>query len=110
MKTKRWLVMDLACFAWFLCTLSVAVAQPQGLEQRAEKILDATGVRGGLIVHLGCGDGRLTAALHVNDRYLVHGLDVHPDAVATARRHIQGLGLYGTVSVETLDGPDLPYA
>lgn len=41
----------------------------------ARDILDATGVKGGLIVHLGCGDGKLTAALRVNDRYLVHGLD-----------------------------------
>jgi len=28
----------------------------------ARTILDATGTQGGLIVHLGCGDGRLTAA------------------------------------------------
>ena len=28
----------------------------------ARQILDQTGVQGGLIVHLGCGDGHLTAA------------------------------------------------
>ena len=41
----------------------------------ARQILDATGVQGGLIVHLGCGDGKLTAALRATDAYLVHGLD-----------------------------------
>ncbi|HUV64644.1 MAG TPA: class I SAM-dependent methyltransferase, partial [Sedimentisphaerales bacterium] len=114
MKMKRWLLMDLACLVWISCTLSVATAQPDAAEtaskQQGEQILDATGVRGGLIVHLGCGDGRLSAALRANDSYLVHGLDAHPEAVAAARKHIQGLGLYGSVSVETLDDTELPYA
>ncbi|MEA3367928.1 MAG: hypothetical protein U9R68_07430, partial [Planctomycetota bacterium] len=35
----------------------------------AAKILQETGIRGGLIVHLGCGDGRLTAALRAGDAY-----------------------------------------
>ncbi|UCD00188.1 MAG: PQQ-binding-like beta-propeller repeat protein [Phycisphaerales bacterium] len=110
MKTKRWALIVVACVAWLSCTLPVASAQPQGLDQQAQKTLDATGVKGGLIVHLGCGDGRLTAALHVNDRYLVHGLDTHPDEVAAARKHIQNFGLYGEVSVEAFDGFELPYA
>ena len=33
----------------------------------AQQILQDTGIQGGLIVHLGCGDGKLTAALHAND-------------------------------------------
>ena len=40
----------------------------------AEGIYRATGVQGGLVVHLGCGDGKLTAALRADDRYRVHGL------------------------------------
>jgi outer membrane protein assembly factor BamB len=80
------------------------------LADSATDIIKDTNFKGGLIVHLGCGDGELTAALHVNDRCLVHGLDTDPDAVARARKHIQRLGLYGPVSVETLDGRDLPYA
>jgi len=80
------------------------------LANSATDIIKETDFKGGLIVHLGCGDGKLTAALHVNDTCLVHGLDSNPDAVAKARKYIQGLGLYGKVSVETLDGRDLPYA
>ena len=42
---------------------------------RAREIIDATSVAGGLIVHVGCGDGKLAAALGDGDSYLVHGLD-----------------------------------
>ncbi|MEA3225187.1 MAG: hypothetical protein U9Q07_04490 [Planctomycetota bacterium] len=38
-----------------------AVCAAQG--KQAGRILAETGVKGGLVVHLGCGDGKLTAAL-----------------------------------------------
>ncbi len=78
--------------------------------QSAADIIEEMDFTGGLVVHLGCGDGKLTAALHVNDRCLVHGLDTDPDSVREARQHIQKLGLYGKVSVQLIEGPDLPYA
>jgi SAM-dependent methyltransferase len=73
------------------------------------KILRETGIQGGLIVHLGSGDGRLTAALCAGDAYLVHGLDREPRNVEAAREHIRALGLYGKVSVTQLRGSYLPY-
>ncbi len=76
----------------------------------AKEILEATGVQGGLIVHLGCGDGNLTAALRASDSYLVHGLDTDAESVANARRHIRSLGVYGEVSVDRFDGKRLPYS
>ena len=79
-------------------------------EALAQKALSATGVKGGLIVHLGCGDGKLTAALRASDRYLVHGLDADSENVAKARALIQSKGVYGPVSVERFDGKSLPYA
>lgn len=79
-------------------------------ETQARKILDATGVQGGLVVHLGCGDGRLTAALAASDAYVVHGLDTEETNVKQAREHIRSLGLYGHVSVELRSGSRLPYA
>ncbi|MHC4368350.1 MAG: outer membrane protein assembly factor BamB family protein [Planctomycetota bacterium] len=78
--------------------------------QSAMDIVKDIDFAGGLIVHLGCGDGKLTAALHVNDSCLVHGLDTDPDAVCEARGHIRKLGLYGKVSVQTFEGSNLPYA
>ncbi len=75
----------------------------------ATEILDTTGVLGGLVVHLGCGDGRLTTELRTNDRYLVHGLDTDSDNVAEARAHIRSRGMYGPLSIDTFDGRRLPY-
>ena len=82
----------------------------QAWGQSAREILEETGVKGGLIVHIDCGDGRLTAALRDNDRYIVHGLDTDREDIETARRHIRSLGLYGPVSVQSWNGADLPYA
>jgi predicted RNA methylase len=76
----------------------------------AKAILDATGVQGGLIVHLGCGDGELTAALRASEAYVVHALDADGKNVAAARKFVAQRGLYGHVSVERLAGARLPYA
>jgi len=76
----------------------------------AGEILKATGVDGGIVVHLGCGGGRLTAALRPNDRYLVQGLDTDRAAVAEARKYLHERGLQGPVSVDLWDGSNLPYA
>ena len=78
--------------------------------ESAKDILEATGIKGGLIVHLGCRNGKLTAALRANDSYLVHGLDADAKNVAKAREHIQSLGLYGKVSVEQWADSRLPYS
>jgi len=77
---------------------------------KARQIIEAAGVSGGLVVHLGCGDGRLTAALHAPKSYLVHGLDTDPGNVRRALEHIQSLKLGGEVSVARFDGRHLPYA
>ncbi|MCL4853677.1 MAG: methyltransferase domain-containing protein, partial [Bryobacteraceae bacterium] len=76
---------------------------------QAERIRDASGVRGGLVVHVGCGDGRLTAALG-GPGFLVHGLARSQTVVDHARTHVKGLGLYGPVSIDRWDGKRLPYA
>jgi len=75
----------------------------------AREIVDVTGVKGGLVVHLGCGEGKLTAALRAGDRYIVQGLEGDAATMGRARRHIQSLGLYGPVSVDRLRGTRLPY-
>lgn len=72
-------------------------------------VVEESGVKGGLIVHLGCGDGKLTAAFRASDSFIVHGLDTDTKNVETARKHIQSLGLYGPVSVAQWDGKRLPF-
>jgi outer membrane protein assembly factor BamB len=73
------------------------------------EIVDKAGVEGGLVVHLGSGDGQFTAQLRLDDRYLVQGLEADPANVAAARSHIQALGLYGQVSVRQWNEQRLPY-
>jgi len=76
----------------------------------AQEILDGTGIRGGLVVHLGCGDGELTAALGAGESFVVHGLDTDPENVDAARQCFRTLGICGRVSADRLDGGRLPYA
>ena len=93
------------------CALAVGWlrAADDARQASAREIIDASGVKGGLIVHVGCGDGRLTAALRLNDSFLVHGLDASADNVEAAREHIRSLGLYGKISVDRCIGDRLPY-
>ena len=90
----------------------VITAQPMTAEQQAQQILKASNVKGGLVVHIGCGDGRLTAALRADPPradYLVHGLDRSDSQLAQARKYVQSLGVYGAVSVDKLQDNRLPY-
>ena len=96
-----------------LCAVvaSLACLQAAAIVRGAEtgRVVQASGVQGGLVVHIGCGDGKGTAALRVNERYVVHGLDTDPTNVEKAREHIRSRGLSGKVSVDTFDGQRLPY-
>lgn len=90
--------------------LNPPTATAQSSEQaQAKEILKTTGVKGGLIIHLGSGNGKLTAALKTGDGFQVHGLDRDSANVQTARKYIQSLGQYGEVAVDRLQGNQLPY-
>ena len=72
-----------AATGWAAAFVFIVAFAVQGAEDpsvTAERILEQAGVQGGLIVHLGCGDGRLTVALRAGDGFLVHGLDCDPEA------------------------------
>ncbi|MBC8217142.1 MAG: PQQ-binding-like beta-propeller repeat protein, partial [Planctomycetes bacterium] len=94
-----------ACLLTFI-TGTNSLAGPR---QTAKQIINATAVKGGLVVVLGAGDGRLTLALRLNDAYLVHGLDADAAKVESAREYIHSKNSYGNVSVDTFDGENLPY-
>ncbi len=93
-----------------LLTTSVLLVSLPARAETAKRILDATGVTGGLVVHVGCGEGTLTAALRANGRLKVHGLDRDAGNVVSARKHIDKAGLAGAVWVDRLAGAHLPYA
>jgi len=100
---------SIVIFTLGVCSLSAAEAGADARE-RAQAILAETGVRGGIIVHLGCGDGKLTAALRAGDSFQVQGIDRDGANVQAARKHVQSLGMYGPVSVVKLtNAKRLPY-
>jgi outer membrane protein assembly factor BamB len=107
MNERYRLLVAIVCVSAILCLPPIAKAGPA--EREAVQILDAAGVKGGLVVHIRCGDGKLTGALCANNSYQVHGLDTSPANVEQARKHIQSLKLYGRVSVDRLAGRRLPY-
>ncbi len=104
-------IVVLVVAASFLCCgcFAQSAAADASVAQKAQQLLEQSGVLGGLVVHLGCGDGQLTAALGSGESYLVHGLDMRPENVETARKHVQSLGLYGKVAIDVFDGRRLPY-
>jgi len=77
--------------------------------QTPEQLLKASGVKGGLIVHVGCGEGAATASLAANGKCVVQGLDRSPANVAAARRRFVSKGLNGRVTVQRWTGASLPY-
>lgn len=90
--------------------LIMALALHGGPAEDAQAILAATGTRGGLVVHVGCGEGRLTAALRGAGNNVVQGLERDAEAVQRGRDYLRSLQLYGPVSVELWTEPFLPYA
>jgi len=87
-----------------LGVLNIGVARPS-----AHELLQASGVSGGIALHIGCNNGRLSAALHTSDRLLIHGLDTDKQEVKIAKAYIDSLGLYGRVWAEHYDGKNLPH-
>ena len=76
----------------------------------AREIIAASGIKGGLVVHVGSGDGSSITDFFLNDGFLVHGLYRGNVAVAQTRDHIRKKDLYGKVSVQSWDRDYLPYA
>ncbi len=94
----------------FGMTADVTTTLAETADEAAHELLHQAGFRGGLIVHLGCETGELTAALGAQDGATVQGLDADAGNVARAREHIHSRGRYGPVSASVWDGRRLPYA
>jgi hypothetical protein len=71
----------------------------------AQAILAQSGVTGGFIVHVGCGDGQMTNALRVSDAYVVHGLDTDAEANLGVLPVFDGMiAAAGRIYLSTVDG------
>jgi 2-polyprenyl-3-methyl-5-hydroxy-6-metoxy-1,4-benzoquinol methylase len=81
--TSKLLIMPIV-----LCISSVILIQgcsQKSPAEQAKAIFEKSGIQGGLVVHLNCGNGTLTEALKANDSYLVQGLDPSDENVLNAR-------------------------
>ena len=90
----------------------LATAVPSALagpKDEARQIASAANFHGGLVIHVGCGNGQLAAALRLADNCVVQGLDTDATRVETARSAIRALGVYGPVSIVHWNGKRLPY-
>ena len=61
------------------------------------ELLKSSGVKGGLVVHLGCDDGTKTVGLLLSESYIVQGLDISDEKVQQAGRNILNAGCNGKV-------------
>ena len=86
---------------------AASATPPQRL---ARDILTRAKFTGGLILHVDCGTGEVTAELGAEPAAAVHGVEREWSAVDAARRHIASLDRYGRVAVDRWDGKRLPYA
>lgn len=73
-------------------------------------VVKDSGIKGGIIVHLDCNDGKETAKLRINNNLTVQGLDTSRKDVDAARKYLSSQGLYGKVTATLFDGKNLPYA
>ncbi|MFZ4765111.1 MAG: PQQ-binding-like beta-propeller repeat protein, partial [Roseimicrobium sp.] len=105
----RTLPHTLAAVCLALCAHLHAALSDADSAKQAQAIVAQSGVKGGIIVHVGASDGKRTAALKVNASYQVHGLDENAENVRAAREAILQSGGYGPVCVDTWNGKDLPY-
>ncbi|MHC4556144.1 MAG: outer membrane protein assembly factor BamB family protein [Planctomycetota bacterium] len=97
MKLAKWILL-----------LSYCAAQPV-LAQNVQEVLEISNFTGGVIVHLGCGDGKRTVALRAGDNCIVQGLDTSTFNVNTAREYISSRGFYNKVTAAEFNGKKLPY-
>lgn len=93
--------------ALFSLSAMLAVTTPVAGGE-TDQLLQEAGVRGGLIVQVGCDDVAAIVGLRANEGCLVHSLDTSAEKVAAARQSLQSLNLYGPASVAQLEAARLP--
>lgn len=92
--------MDMSLNKTVVLIVAIAVMIGGTHGQTVEEVFQSVEFTGGLVVHLGVGDGRLTADLSKNGTFLVQGLTSSKDNLSQAREHIRAQNLYGLVSVD----------
>ena len=90
-------------FLCFCCGLTVARVERGG---RGENDPGSGRFQGRVIVHVGCGDGRVTAASGGAESCTVHGLDSSDEKVVQACEYIRGQRLGDRLAVTHWTPPE----
>ena len=94
-----------------LMTLLAGMPPAIANSDTAKRLLERSRTKGGLVVHVGCGDGRLGIAIAEEEAHVVvHGLDSDPADVLVARKQMLGTSAANRLSIEPWSGDSLPHA
>lgn len=89
--------------------LLISVFCAPAFADEASDILARSGVKGGIVVHVGCGDGSVTMKLRANNSYQVQGLTKDAASLPVIREALYKAGVSGAVAVSEWAGAHLPY-
>ena len=78
--------------------------------QTGPSIIEASGIKGGLVVHINFTNTSITSGLRISNKFIVHGIHTDAQVVSQARQTIKDLGVNGDVSISQFSGNVLPYA
>ena len=104
-RTSQFLSIVILSMLMGQCCVAAMDKQASALDIRR-----ASGIQGGLVVHMGSGDDLATTDFAAHDRTLVHGLYDTRDRVHKVRESVKQKNQYGKVSVQYWDKDYLPYA
>jgi len=94
----------------FLSLILAATVCAETARETADRIFALSGVKSGVVVHYGCSDGQVTAALCRDASTLVQGLSPDAEKVEAIRRRLARRELPGRVTVRCWRESFLPYA
>lgn len=101
----------LVCCLLLLGALALPAAAQEGREMGKRDVPTEMTAKGGLILYLGCGNGRSMVEHARGGSFLVHGLAADDSELNIVRTFIRSQGVYGKVSVSRQDVTrKLPYA
>jgi outer membrane protein assembly factor BamB len=93
-----------------LCLLILTTSLPLLAAETVEEVVQQSGFEGGVVLHLGCGDGSLMGEIHtLAPNSLLHGLESDMILFWTAQKQLYDSGLYGPVTVAYWDEETIPF-
>ena len=93
-----------------IAVAAIAMSSSDVMAGSVAEAVRSSGISGGILAHLNCGDGAALADMPMDENWLVHGLDTDASEIARARDMLRAKKLYGRVTVARYDGRVLPYA